>query len=112
MVHLKSNPTSNVGTRRHRPVILSLPGVGGSRCPVKPASHRILLSRDHVAPCLRRTHMTQLLAWDGQVSPQPTMDPTQWVEPLFHHLNAPTWVTSSRDQARQFNSCLVLFIWC
>ncbi|KAL5732459.1 hypothetical protein ACOSQ2_032151 [Xanthoceras sorbifolium] len=62
MVQLESNPASHVGTRWHRPVNLSLPGAGGSRCSVKPASRRTLLSRDHVAPCFRRTHMTQLLA--------------------------------------------------
>ncbi|KAL5734007.1 hypothetical protein ACOSP7_031868 [Xanthoceras sorbifolium] len=62
MVQLRSNPLSHVGTRWHRLVILSLPGPGGSRCSVKPASRFALLSRDHVGSSLRRTHMAQLLA--------------------------------------------------
>ncbi|TXG70606.1 hypothetical protein EZV62_005541 [Acer yangbiense] len=47
---LEPDPQNHVGPRWHRPVILSLPREGGSRCSVKPASRCALLSRIHVAP--------------------------------------------------------------
>ncbi|KAG7986209.1 hypothetical protein I3843_03G069800 [Carya illinoinensis] len=43
----------------HRPVILPLPGVGGSRCSVEPASRCTLHSMNHLS------------AWNGRASRKP-----------------------------------------
>ncbi|BFG36764.1 hypothetical protein CerSpe_230380 [Prunus speciosa] len=50
----------------HRPVILPLPRVGGSRCSVKPALRSSLRSRNQVTQSLRSSHRIQLQAWNGR----------------------------------------------
>ena len=50
----------------HRLVILPLPGGGGSRCSVKPASRCVLHSRNQVTQNLRSGHRVQFLACNGR----------------------------------------------
>ena len=50
-------PIKLYGSRQHRPVILSLPGEGGHRCSVKPASRYTLHSRSH------DTHVFTRMPW-------------------------------------------------
>jgi hypothetical protein len=59
---------SLMGTCEHRPVILPLPGVEGSRCSVKPASRSFLLSRIQETQSLRPSPMVQPSAWNGQAN--------------------------------------------
>ncbi|XVF85711.1 hypothetical protein PTKIN_Ptkin17bG0139000 [Pterospermum kingtungense] len=60
------NPQSHDGSKKHWPVILPLPGAGGIRCSVKPASSCALHSKTHETQSFRSSPMTQLLAWNEQ----------------------------------------------
>ncbi|KAK9942483.1 hypothetical protein M0R45_008147 [Rubus argutus] len=89
------------GSGWHQPVILPLQREGGNRCSVKPASRIALLSRNHETQSLRSSHTAQLLAWNGRVRIKPIrIQPTN-AQQMFQHPDAPTWVISSRNQARR-----------
>ncbi|KAL9339601.1 hypothetical protein Peur_068616 [Populus x canadensis] len=65
------------GSRWHRPVILPLPGAGGDRCSVRPASRCALHSRSHDTQVF--TRMPRLNSWLGTGGPdksQPEPDLT------------------------------------
>lgn len=63
---------------------------------VKPASRSTHHFRNHETQSLHSGPTAQLLAWSGQARIIPTVDPTHSIEPVFHHHNAPTQVTSLR----------------
>ncbi|CAL2266552.1 unnamed protein product [Prunus armeniaca] len=65
------------------------------------ASRGALLFRSHVAQSFRSDHMEQLFAWNGRASKETHQTRPVNSRPKFHHLNAPTQVTSSRYLARQ-----------
>ncbi|MFQ6624976.1 hypothetical protein Gotur_003301, partial [Gossypium turneri] len=92
---------SHVGLERIKPVILPLLREGGLRCSVKPASRSTLHFRNHETRSFHSSPSVQLLAWNGQARFGPTTDPILPASPMFHHLKAPTQVTSKRYQARQ-----------
>ncbi|TYI91097.1 hypothetical protein E1A91_D03G167500v1 [Gossypium mustelinum] len=92
---------SHVGLERIKPVILPLLREGGLRCSVKPASRSTLNFRNHETQSFHSSPSVQLLAWNGQARFGPTPDPILQASPMFHHLKAPTQVTSKRYQARR-----------
>ena len=77
-------PIKLYGSRQHRPVILSLPGEGGHRCSVKPASRYTLHSRSHDTHVF--TRMPWLDSWLETGEPE-----SNWSEPnLVGWINVPS----------------------
>ncbi|TYJ41583.1 hypothetical protein E1A91_A03G032600v1 [Gossypium mustelinum] len=91
---VRISPLRHVGLERIKPVILPLLREGGLRCSVKPASRSTLHSRNHETQSFHSSPSVQLLAWKWQARFGPTQDPTLQASPMFHHLKAPTQVTS------------------
>ncbi|KAJ0024182.1 hypothetical protein Pint_07209 [Pistacia integerrima] len=56
--------------------------------------------------------MAQLLAWNGQANRKPNRTQLNDTEPMFHHLFAPTWITSPRCRARRIVLCCEMLINC
>ncbi|KAK8307161.1 hypothetical protein V6Z12_D03G175500 [Gossypium hirsutum] len=82
-------------------VILPLSRERGLRCSVKPASRSTLYFRNHEAQSLHSSPLARLLTWNGQARVKPPEIRLSGAKPAFHHLKAPTRVTSSRYRARR-----------
>ncbi|ESW05036.1 hypothetical protein PHAVU_011G146500, partial [Phaseolus vulgaris] len=89
-----------------QPVIPPLSGVEGGRCSVKPASRCALHSKSQET--LAFTKVPRLHSQLGMDRPTYCKhSPTQQVSVLFHHIEAPTWVTSWSNPAQQFDTLSV-----
>jgi hypothetical protein len=65
---LVSAQAGHVGCEWHQLVILPLPGQGGNRCSVNPASRCALLFKEPSDPELSHKPLDPVLAWNGRVS--------------------------------------------
>ena len=88
----------------HRLVILPLPGGGGSRCSVKPASRCVLHSRNEVTQNLRLGHRVHFLAWNGRDRYEPQHTRPSGALSTIQHFKALTWVKGSLYLTRRAKS--------
>ena len=92
------------GSRWHRPVILPLPGAGGDRCSVRPASRCALpLGATTPRSSLGCLGSTPGLERAGQI--RDGLNPTLRAKSTSHHFKAPTQVTSPRYRAQLVSMC-------
>ncbi|KAK7343012.1 hypothetical protein VNO80_25973 [Phaseolus coccineus] len=83
----------NCVERESQPVIPPPLGVGGGRCSVKPASRCALHSKSQETLAFTKLPRLNSRLGVGRLTYCRHI-PTQQASVLFHHIDAPTWVTS------------------